>query len=224
MSRLFEDASKGKGQKRKWQCFVCGKTYDAYAEYKDHIITEHDEGREYISCPSCEAPVRDIKMHFKAKHPQRAMPTGIQFKVGVWHDFKPGGAKKQTRKPKFRSGEFVSDKSGCLIPYRSGMEEEFYSLLEQDTDVSKFSAEPYKVPYFWQGEWHNYIPDIRVDFIDGSTEIWEVKPANQTAQKQNQAKWASATNWATSHGWTFTVQTEVAIGKLKTKLKRQRGQ
>jgi hypothetical protein len=149
------------------------------------------------------------------------MPTGIQMKVGVWHDFKPGGAKKKTRKPKFRSGEFVSDKSGTMIPYRSGMEEEFYSLLEQDVDVSKFAAEPYKVPYFWQGAWHNYIPDIRVDFIDGSTEIWEVKPANQTAQAQNKAKWAAANNWATNHGWTFTVQTEVAIGKLKHKLKKQ---
>ena len=223
MSRLFEDASSGgKPQKRKWQCFVCGKVYQEYAEYKDHIITEHDEGREYLSCPACEAPVRDIKMHFKAKHKSRAMPTGVQMKVGIWHDFRPGGAKKKTRKPKFRSGEFVSDKSGCMIPYRSGMEEEFYSLLEQDSDVAKFAAEPYKVPYFWQGAWHNYIPDIRVDFIDGSTEIWEVKPANQTQQAQNKAKWAAASDWATNHGWVFTVQTEVAIGKLKHKLKKQR--
>lgn len=222
MSRLFEDASaSGKGG-RKWQCFVCGKIYQDYPTYKEHIIVEHDEGREYLSCPDCNAPVRDLSAHYKAKHRSRIMPKGLQTRVSVWHDFKPGGGKKKTRKPKFRTGEFDSIKSGKLIRYRSGMEEEFYNLLEQDSDVTSFHAEPYKVPYYWQGKWHNYIPDIRVNFIDGSVEIWEVKPANQTAQEQNKAKWASANDWAINHGWLFTVQTEVGMGKLKAKVNRQK--
>ena len=223
MAMYFEDV--GNGQKRKWQCFVCGKGYDDYLPYKEHIIEEHEQGREYIRCPDCDAPVRDMPTHYKVKHPKRIMPKGIQTKVTVWKDFKPGGNKpKKTRKPTCRKGEFPSKKNGCDIPYRSGMEEEFYNLLEEDVDVESFFAEPFKVPYYFNGKWHDYIPDIRVNFVDGSTEIWEVKPATQTGPEyeQNQTKWASMNDHANNMGWTFVVQTEVGLGKLKKKISRQR--
>lgn len=225
MSELFE---KGKPNVRKWQCFCCGKIYDDFTAYKDHIITEHDEGREFIKCPDCDAPVRCLKTHYKAKHPKRIMPKGVQTRVAIWRDFKSNGEKKKTtRKVNFRTGSFTSKKSGCDIPYRSGMECEFYELLEADRDVVAFFAEPFKVPYYYvnqatqKGEWHDYIPDIRVNFIDGSTEIWEIKPANQTAYEQNRAKWGAMNDHALNHGWNFVVQTEVGLGKLKTKIKRQ---
>lgn len=225
MALLFEDTG---SKTRQWQCFVCGKNFSEYEEYKSHIVETHEVGREYISCPTCEAPVRDIKMHFKAKHPQRAMPVGVQMKVAVWKDFKrtkDGKKSVTTRKPTFRTGDVISQKNnGALIHYRSGMEEEFLGLLEQDKDVVAFSAEPFKVPYFFSGEWHNYIPDLKVQYIDGSIEIWEVKPATQTdteIYEQNGAKWAAMNNHAMNHGWEFTVQTEVGLGKLKAKVKRQ---
>lgn len=209
---------------RKWQCFVCGESFEDYPDYKEHILEKHEEGREFLKCPACDAPVRDMKAHFKCKHPQRIMPKGLQHRVAIWKDFKPGGKGKKkavTRKPKFRSGEFMSKKNGKLIHYRSGMEEEFYSLLEQDDDVLSYAAEQYKVPYHWQGKWHDYIPDLRINFIDGSVEIWEVKPANQTTYDQNKAKWASAHNWAMNHGWQFQVMTEVGLNKLKSKVNKQ---
>lgn len=224
MGLYFEDS--GKVQKRKWQCFVCGKSYDDYPEYKEHILTEHEKGREYLECPDCGAPVRDMPMHYKAKHPKRIMPKNLQTRVAVWRDFKSSGAKKKTKKPTFRQGTFSSQKSGCDLTYRSGMEEEFYNLLEQDSDVTSFHAEPFKVPYYFKGKWHDYIPDIRVNFIDGSTEIWEVKPATQTGPEyeQNQAKWAAMNDHAQNYGWQFVVQTEVALGKLRKKVARQRQQ
>jgi hypothetical protein len=227
MARLFEDAGTKKSQKRKWQCFVCGKSYNNFGEYKEHIKMEHEEGREFLTCPveTCGAPVRDMKTHFRVKHPKRAMPSGLQARVGVWHDFRPSGSGKKktgTKKPKFRQGEFESKKSGCLLTYRSGMEENFYNLLEQDGDVESFFAEPFKVPYFYQGKWHNYVPDIRINYIDGSVEIWEVKPANQTHYDQNQAKWAAMNDHAHNMGWEFIVQTEVGLGKLKKKVQRQK--
>jgi hypothetical protein len=217
---LFEDA--GKEAKRKWQCFVCGKQHDNYDSYKIHILENHEEGREYLKCPSCDAPVRDMRSHFTIKHKNRLMPKGIQMRVGVWHDFKPSG-KKKTRKPHFNSGEFDSRKNGAMIKYRSGVERDFYEQLESDLDVVAYQAEPFKVPYCWQGEWHNYIPDLRVDFTDHSIEIWEIKPANQTEYEQNQCKWAAMKNFAEHMGWEFVVQTpEVALGKLKAKIRRQR--
>jgi hypothetical protein len=221
MSRLFEDAGKTKG--RKWQCFVCGKNHTDYEEYREHIVTEHAEGREYICCPAegCGAPVRDLKVHYRAKHPNRPLPQGIQHRVAIWRDFKSDGSKKKTKKPKFRQGTFTSKKNGRDFIYRSGMEEEFFNLLEQDRDVAGYHAEPFKVPYFWQGKWHDYIPDLRIDYIDGSTEVWEVKPADQTHYEQNRAKWAAMTDHAHNMGWDFIVQTEVGLGKLRTKIKRQ---
>jgi hypothetical protein len=223
MAIYYEDA--GGGQKRKWQCFVCGKCYDEYPEYKEHILAEHEKGREYLECPDCHAPVRDMPSHYRAKHPKRIMPKGIQTKVAIWRDFKPGSnKKKKTRKPNFRQGTFTSQKSGCDFIYRSGMEEEFFNLLEQDGDVESFRSEPFKVPYYYQGKWHDYIPDIRINYIDGSTEIWEIKPATQTGPEyeQNQAKWAAMNDHALNMGWQFVVQTEVGLGKLKKKVSRQR--
>ena len=223
MSKLFEDT--GKSSSRKWQCFVCGRNYDDFATYKEHIIGTHEEGREFIKCPDCDAPVRDLTTHYKAKHPKRIMPKGVQTRVAIWRDFSSnGGKKKTTKKVSFRTGTFTSRKSGCDIPYRSGMECEFYELLESDRDVANFVAEPFKVPYYYQGAWHDYIPDIRVNFIDGSTEIWEIKPANQTAYEQNRAKWGSMNDHAMTHGWQFAVQTEVGLGKLKSKVKKQQEQ
>lgn len=185
-------------------------------------MDSHEEGREYIKCPDCTAPVRDMALHYKAKHPKRIMPKGLQTRVAVWRDFKSNGEKKKTtRKPVFRTGKFTSAKAGCDIPYRSGMECEFYELLEADRDVAAFFAEPFRVPYYHNGEWHDYVPDLRINFVDGSTEIWEIKPSQQTHYEQNRAKWASMHDHALNHGWQFIVQTEVGLGQLKMKVKKQ---
>lgn len=224
MALTFEDA--GVFKDRKWQCFCCGKNYGGYEEYKTHIVENHDQGREWIECPDCKAPVRDMKTHYKAKHPQRVLPTGIQTRVVVWKDFKPGkdGKPKGTvKRTNARRGTFTSRKCGLDFEYKSGLEEEFFNLLEEDTDVENWAYEPFKIPYFWRAEWHNYIPDLRINFGDGSTQIWEIKPANQTGPEyeQNQCKWAAANNFCSNVGWEFVVVTEVGRGKLQAKIKRQ---
>lgn len=223
MVLLFEDA--GQHKVRKWQCFVCGKNYESYETYKEHIIEVHEEGREYISCPDCNSPVRDLKMHYKTKHPSRTLPSNTQHRVTVWHDFKVGkngqSEKKKTRKPTSRKGTFSSNKCGKDFEYKSGMECDFFECLEADLDVLNFEYEGIKIPYYFNNKWHNYIPDIRVNFIDGSTQIWEIKPANQTHYEKNKAKWSSATNHCTNFGWDFVVLTEVGLGKLRAKLKQQ---
>lgn len=223
MPLLFEDA--GQPKTRRYQCFVCGKNYENYEEYKEHITSSHDEGREYIICPDCKSPVRCLKTHYKAKHPSRVMPKNTQTRVAVWHDFKtgPSGKKerKKTRKPSFRQGTFSSKKCSRDFEYKSGMECEFFECLESDIDVANFKYEDIKIPYFFKGKWHNYIPDLKVTFIDNSIEIWEIKPANQTNYEQNKCKWVAANNFCTNLGWNFVVLTEVGLGKLKTKIKKQ---
>lgn len=223
MSELF--GGKGKNNERTWQCFVCAKNYQTYEDYKQHIIDNHDEGREYLTCPDCKAPVRDMKAHYKVKHPQRMMPKGLQHRVVVWKDYKTnrksGKREFKARGPQFRQGTFSSKKSCADFTYRSGMECDFYECLEADRDVEAFFGEPFKVPYFYAGEWHNYIPDIKVHYIDGSVEIWEIKPQSQTGYEQNKAKWVAMNDYAHNYGWEFTVQTEDALSMLKKKVRRQ---
>lgn len=224
MALTFEDA--GIFKDRKWQCFCCGKNFVDYEEYKNHIKENHEQGREWLECPDCKAPVRDLKTHYKVKHPQRMLPSGVQTRVVVWKDFKPGKdgkPKGSVKRTTARRGTFTSVKCGRDFEYKSGLEEEFFNLLEADADVQNFSYEPFKIPYFWRGEWHNYIPDLRLNFIDGSTQIWEIKPANQTGPdyEQNQCKWAAANNFCQNVGWEFMVVTEVGRGKLQSKIKRQ---
>jgi hypothetical protein len=212
---------------RKWKCFVCGVEHKTYEEFRAHILDKHEEGREYLACPDCEAPVRCMSMHYKAKHPSRIMPKGIQTRVTVWHDFKADGKKKKTKTPNFRKGDFISTKmNGESFPYKSGYECNIYEILEQDNEVASYYYEPFRVPYFFvgpngNGKWHDYIPDLKVHFIDGRVEIWEIKPATQTSLPRNKAKWTAMNTYAESMGWSFTVVTEVGMEKLKTKIRRQ---
>jgi hypothetical protein len=216
----FFDQEDNNSSARKWQCFVCGKQFELYEEFTAHIIEAHDEGREYICCPACNAPVRDMRFHYKAKHPNRLIPKNTQLRVTVWNDFKKG--KKKTRKPKTREGFFASNKMGVPIHYRSGYECDVYELLEEDRDIAAYYAEPFKVPYCYKGEWHDYLPDIKLQYMDGTVDIWEIKPATQTSYGKNKAKWAAMNEYAKNMGWNFTVITEVGIDKLRTKIKQQK--
>ena len=220
MSIPFEVPDKNK---RKYQCFVCGKLFDNYPEYKEHVVEKHEEIREYILCPlaRCQAPVRDLKLHFKVHHrtedfkkvkgPTRSL---------IWKDFTPKGRGK-TRKPKFRQGSYTSTKTGRELHYRSGWEEQVYQLLDQDKEVVDFVAEPFQFDYIHKGKARKYTPDLFITFIDDRKEVWEIKPAKQTLSEQNQNKWHYAEKACECRGWKFETVTEVFIDRLKKKVQRQ---
>jgi hypothetical protein len=200
---------------------VCGQEFKEYDEFKSHIIESHEEGREYLTCPKCQGPVRDIKMHYKAKHPGWEVPKGIQHKTTVWNDFSSRGKKRSTG-VKFRKGTFISNKmNGKELYYRSGFEAEVYEVLEALPDVVTYDAEPLEIPYLFNGKSKRYRPDLSILFADGHKEIWEIKPATQTALPVNEAKWTAANTYCQNRGWEFMVLTEVGFGKLKRQIKRQ---
>ena len=201
-----------KNNKRKFQCFVCGVEFPEYSEFKEHIVKEHDEGREYIKCKECDAPVRDMKTHFSAKHPGQ-VPKG-QLRALVWRDF--GAKKKKTKKPNFKEGHLVSVKNGGkTMHYRSGWELEVYECLEQLNEVVAYDVESFSVPYYWQGKWHKYYPDLTIQFTDGRTEVWEIKPSNQTDIEKNRIKWQACYTLCSSLNRRFVVQTEKGINQLR---------
>lgn len=208
--------------KRKWICFCCGESFDDFAGMKLHIVDNHEEGRDYVICPlnRCEAPVRDLKTHFKVKHPHNELPKiNSLYRALIWKDF--SGNKLKNRKPKFRQGSIISEKNnGKEIKYRSGYECEIYECLEILPDVVKYDAEPLKIPYTFKGKQKTYIPDISVFFSDQHIEIWEIKPENQKSLDINKAKWAAANNFCELRGWTFKVLTETEIEILKGRIRK----
>jgi hypothetical protein len=219
MTLPFEDRE-SKSQ-RKWQCFVCGVEYKTYEDFCTHIRDTHEEGREYLNCPKCAAPVRDMKMHYKLKHKGWDVPPG-QHRVTLWADFSSGKAKKKPN-VKFRDGTFVSGKmNGKELHYRSGYECEVYELLEQLPNVVCYDAEPLEIPYLHNGKWRKYRPDLSILFDDGHKEIWEIKPKTQTSLPINEAKWTYAVEFCQGKGWEFQVLTEIGIGKMRATVNNMR--
>lgn len=206
-----------KDQKKKYTCFVCGRGYEDFEVFKTHIVEKHEETKDYVLCPleRCKTPVRDLKLHFKARHPSETMPKFEMAKAMIWRDHNP---KSKKRKPQFREGWMVSLKNnGKEFHYRSGLECQIFECLEVIDEVETYDVEPFKqgIPYLFEGEMHNYFPDASVKYIDGHVEIWEIKPSSQTALAVNQAKWGAAEAYCATRGWEFIVITEKGLEKLK---------
>jgi hypothetical protein len=204
---------------REYICFVCGVPFSVYCEYKDHILSSHEEGREFVKCPlaRCQAPVRDVKLHFQVKHPTEKIPKIGQMRALIWTDHKPARRKK---KPKFHEGYINSIKNGNQkMHYRSSWERDVYICLENLAEVSSYKVESFPVEYYWRGRRKRYFPDILVAFNNGTYEVWEIKPDNQKQLEVNKAKWLACEGHCETRGWKFKVIDENEIKQLKQKVR-----
>jgi hypothetical protein len=208
--------------KRKHTCFVCGLMFPEWVEMNKHLLENHQADREYIVCPlpHCGACVRDMYSHFKVKHPNINMPKTGMTQAVIWYDFNGKGERK-ARKPKFKEGFHYSTKMNKEIHYRSGYEKTIYECLDADVEVIAYDGEPFAIEYIHKGKAHKYTPDIIVRFLDGHTELWEIKPSAQTLLPKNQDKWFHANEACKTRGWEFVVITEVGISRLKQKIRNQ---
>lgn len=206
---------------KKYQCFVCGEIIDSYPLFKQHIIDNHELGREYLLCPcrECQSPVRDLRIHFKSKHPGLKLPSNVQFRCAVWRVFSDDGKKSKTL-PCFKDGNYLSEKNGGkLLHYRSSYELEVYQCLEKMSDVNSYRVEPFGIEYFFKGKKKTYYPDLLVHYLDcKASEIWEIKPKRQKSLEQNQCKWDSCKNICLARGWGFEVYDEPRIKLLKERV------
>ena len=206
--------------KKIYTCFCCGIEFkeDKFEEFKKHIIDEHEFGRDFVICPLCLAPVRDIPTHARVKHSGRKMPPVAQTRAIIWKDI--SGKKLKHRKPHFQDGDFISQKmNGKEVHYRSGYERQIYECLEQLPDIVSYDTEKLRIPYYINGERHEYLPDLQIIFTDGHIEVWEIKPATQTSIPKIVAKRAAAIQYCSIRGWKFQTITEKGIGILKNKVK-----
>jgi hypothetical protein len=107
-----------------------------------------------------------------------------------------------------KRGHHLSPKAGNVY-YRSSYELKAYQLLDADPTVLTYTPEPFAIPYKdAQGQSRNYVPDILVSYIDGSTLLVEIKPQYQLDAPEVEYKHAVAQ--LHSQGW-FAVWTEAEL-------------
>ena len=73
---------------RNYCCFVCEQSFDQLDLLRSHIVTEHKESDDYVICPSCGIPTRDLIAHYRSKHIGEVIPPGTQTRALIIRDIK----------------------------------------------------------------------------------------------------------------------------------------
>lgn len=207
---------------KKYVCFVCAMEFEDYGMYSNHIISEHIRDEEYIICPRCNAPVRDIRLHYKIKHKNCKIPKLSVMKAYKWYDWDFKYKKMKKKKRRFKEGFFHSDKMNKDIHYRSSWERDVMICFEKCQDIIEYYGDNYlSIPYELGGVSKNYWPDFFVKFSNGNYYVIEIKPKDQTQQILNLAKWKFAIQYCSQRGWNFQVWTEKFIKKIKMRASRK---
>lgn len=125
--------------------------------------------------------------------------------------------RKRRRKKRYHTGIYVSTKTGQECKYRSGWELKYLQWLDTHEMVKTFGYEIVKIPYtsnVRSGKTRHYYPDVFVEFNDGSTMLVEIKPSKRLTQAGVKKKLTAGRAWASAHGATFQVITEIELKVL----------
>ena len=68
-----------------------------------------------------------------------------------------------------------SEKMRTTIFARSTWEASLIKVFDKHPSITSFIAEPFSIPYMFEGAQHRYIPDFVVVYDDVIKSIWEVK-------------------------------------------------
>lgn len=111
-------------------------------------------------------------------------------------------------------GRFPSRKAGRMVAFESRLERDHLLLLEADPNVKTFEEQPVTIEFEGARGRRRYTPDCRVEYIDGTTELVEVKYAADldALDAEARADLAEAQDAARRHcarfGWRFRVVTD----------------
>lgn len=124
------------------------------------------------------------------------------------------------------------------VTYRSSWEKYIMELLDGSGDVKKWNSEGVIIPYFSEadGKKRRYFMDFYIEFVDGTTSLWEVKPLVETkppipptrntlkaknnfinacyTYNVNINKWETTVELCRKKGWKFNIITEIALTKM----------
>ncbi len=217
----MENNNSEKHAQKLYVCFVCAQEFPDYEWYRRHIIDHHEENKNYLICPQCEAPIRDLKSHWRVKHKHFKLPELERYRVDTFYEWDYKYKKMKRKRPKWKEGFFKSNKMGKKIHYRSSWERDVMICMEKCIDIVEYYGDDYlSIPYSKYGRQHRYWPDFTVKMKNSETYILEIKPQEQTEWEVNQIKWKAANSYCKIRGWSFQVWTQKYIKKVKTRAVR----
>ena len=79
--------------------------------------------------------------------------------------------------------KFVGKENRAI--YRSGLELDYFKILDKNPNVVKWGSEEVIIPYFFENKWHKYYVDLFVVFKFGESVkkyFIELKPYSQTVE------------------------------------------
>ena len=109
---------------------------------------------------------------------------------------------------KHRSGQFFSKRQDKYIIYRSSYEHKFLSKCENDASILAFDSCHFSIPYVFDRKQKRYIPDFKINYLDGSCVLVEVKPSWRITEPQNIEKFIAANQFCENEGCIFLLVTE----------------
>jgi hypothetical protein len=208
-------------EKKKWVCFICSQDFIASEVWAEHITTVHQEWEEFIKCPECKIPCRDVKSHYHMHHKDSELPVLQQYRVNKLYDWDHKYRQEKKKHHKWKEGYFDSIKMGRKIHFRSSWERDSMTCFEKCPDIKEYYGDDHVcIPYKINGQPFNYWPDFSIRMVDNSVYIIEIKPENQTEWTINQAKWKYAVEYCKKRQYTFQVWTQNHIRKIKTRCLR----
>lgn len=117
-------------------------------------------------------------------------------------------------------GNFPSIKCGTMIKYESLLERDYIHLLEFDSKVDYYEAQPIKIPYKYKGASYNYYPDFKVITGDNRVLLVEVKPTRFLKKEKNLLKFEVGKRFCEGKNWEYMVVSEenIRVGHLQYNL------
>ena len=117
-------------------------------------------------------------------------------------------------------GHLYFKQRGWHLHFESPLERDFFILQFFDENVVDIEEQP--VIVYWQDEddrKRRYTPDARIDYADGSTKLFEVKPKRILKKKAKELapKFDAAKDYAEQKGWKFYVVSEDEIRTTRLK-------
>ena len=106
---------------------------------------------------------------------------------------------------------------GLEVKFRSGWENKFMVMLDNDPTVEGWWYEPFAIPYMSNKRtktYRKYYPDFLVHYTNGKKALIEIKPSRKLLQKRNVKKILAAKDWCLKKECDFIVLTEHELKKI----------
>lgn len=114
-----------------------------------------------------------------------------------------------------KTGFYFSTKMNKEIKYRSSYEKRFISLLDKDISIKQFEYEPFSIQY---NIGKRYLPDFKIEYINGTIELIEVKPLFKLEDETVKLKAQAAMLFCQEKGWNYRFVTLADIEKYEQNL------